>query len=324
MEGRLSRGRGGDWKRHGRTGNDSERLSGEHRGRSRGGQYRGRGKREHHRGRGRGGGAHSADFHQRDQDEGDKSPEDGDRLEVFSRRKLESNWDRYEGSEKQESDEDVPVQRGTDYHVLLGSAGDSFTQFRFSEERDWEMDPFAASQMSAVFVDLPTLAQTLQQVPLHQRLNLEAELLQVAAPVELPAMTLARKQEMLKTSTFTPPSASFKSLSTNQKVPMAANPALASDLQVSSAVAQPLVDDAGDEELDRLLSLQSVAGKQLVSGADEETDIPEQECEEVKEVIKEKVEVEVKDKDVTPSKSASIKQEMTEEDLEDWLDSMIS
>uniref|UniRef100_A0A3Q1FQZ8 Apoptosis, caspase activation inhibitor n=1 Tax=Acanthochromis polyacanthus TaxID=80966 RepID=A0A3Q1FQZ8_9TELE len=118
-----------------------------------------------------------------------------------------------------------PFMLGT-YNTLiihqLTSAWDSFTQFRFSEERDWEMDPFA---MSAVFVDLPTLAQTLQQVPLHQRLNLEAELLQ---------------------------------------------------------------------------------------------------CEEVKEVIKEKVEVEVKDKDVTPSKSASIKQEMTEEDLEDWLDSMIS
>ena len=40
-------------------------------------------------------------------------------------------------------------------------------------------------------------------------------------------------------------------------------------------------------------------------------------------MIKEKME-EVKDKDVTPPKSASIKQEMTEEDLEDWLDSMIS
>ncbi|XP_054871851.1 cell death regulator Aven [Amphiprion ocellaris] len=327
MEGRVSRGRGGGWKRGGRAGNNSESLSGEHRGRSRGGQHRGRGKRDHHRGRGRGGGAHSADFHQWDQDEGDKSQEDGDRLEVFSRRKLESNWDRYEESERQESD-DTPVQRGTDYHVLLGSAGDSFTQFRFSEEKDWEMDPFAASQMSVVFVDLPALTQTLQQVPLHQRLNLEAELLQVATPVELPAMTLAHKQEMPKTSTFTPPSAAFKSLSTDQKVPTAANPALASDSQVSSAVAQPLVDDDGDEELDRLLSLQKsvsgVAGKQSVSGADEETDIPEQECEEVKEVIEEKVEEEVKDKDIRPSKSVSVKQEMTEEDLEDWLDSMIS
>lgn len=33
---------------------------------------------------------------------------------------------------------------------------------------------------------------------------------------------------------------------------------------------------------------------------------------------------EVKDEDVAPPQSAPIKQEMTEEDLEDWLDSMIS
>lgn len=33
--------------------------------------------------------------------------------------------------------------------------------------------------MSAVFVDLPALAHNLDEVPLHQRLNLEAELVQV-------------------------------------------------------------------------------------------------------------------------------------------------
>lgn len=42
---------------------------------------------------------------------------------VYSRRKLQSNWDRYEESEKEEVNDDVPVQRGTDYHVLLTSAG---------------------------------------------------------------------------------------------------------------------------------------------------------------------------------------------------------
>ncbi len=43
----------------------------------------------------------------------------------------------------------------------------------------------------------------------------------------------------------------------------------------------------------------------------------------VLEVIEEKME-EVKDKDITPPKSAPIRKEVTEEDLEDWLDSMIS
>lgn len=46
-------------------------------------------------------------------------------MEVFSRRKLESNWDRYEESEKQEMDDDTPTQRGSDFHVLLESAGEA-------------------------------------------------------------------------------------------------------------------------------------------------------------------------------------------------------
>lgn len=172
--------------------------------------------------------------------------------------------------------------------------------------------------MSAVFVDLPALAQSLQQVPLHQRLNLEAELVQVLTPVQLPTMTLATKQEISKTTTFTPPSA--------LKVPVDKNPV--SDSQVSLRPAEPPADDV-DEELDQLLSLQKpvlgVSGNQSVT--DEETAVPEKACEEVKEVvpkvIEEKME-EVKDKDVTPPKSASARQEVTEEDLEDWLDSMIS
>lgn len=251
-------------------------------------------------------------------------------MEVFSRRKLESNWDRYEESERQEPDDDTPAKRGTDYHVLLESAGDSFTQFRFAEEKDWEMDSFAASEMCAVFVDLPALAQSLQQVPLHQRLNLEAELVQVSTPVEMPVMTLAPKQEMPKTATFTPPSEAFKVLSTNQKAPEAPKPASLSGSQVSLSAAEPPVDDA-DEELDQLLSLQKpvlgVAGDQSVGVADEESAVPQRAGEEVKEValeVKEEKVEEVKDKDVTLPKSASVRQEVTEEDLEDWLDSMIS
>lgn len=58
-----------------------------------------------------------------DRDEGDDFQEEVDKAEVFSRRKLESNWDRYAESEKQEPEDDTPTQRGTDYHVLLESAG---------------------------------------------------------------------------------------------------------------------------------------------------------------------------------------------------------
>lgn len=45
-------------------------------------------------------------------------------MKGFSRRKLESNWDRYKESEKQEVDDDMPTRRGADYHVLLESAGE--------------------------------------------------------------------------------------------------------------------------------------------------------------------------------------------------------
>ncbi|XP_029984602.1 cell death regulator Aven [Sphaeramia orbicularis] len=328
MEGRMNRGRGGSWKKGGRGGNDSDSHGGELRGRGRGGHHRGRGRRDHYRGRGRGGGGH-ADFSRRDQDEGDSFQEDDDRMEVFSRRKLESNWDRYEASEMETQEDDTPTQRGTDYHVLLESAGDSFTQFRFSEEKDWEMDSFAATQMSAVFVDLPALAQSLQQVPLHQRLNLEAELVQVSTPVDLPALT--SKQEIPKKTTFTPPFTTFKGPSTVQTVPVGLNPASGTVSQVSSKTAElpgDDDDDDGDEELDQLLNLQKpvsgVFGDQGTSFTDGEKDVSEKMCEETEGKEEKTEEEEVKDKDVTPPKPASVKQEMTEEDLEDWLDSMIS
>ncbi|XP_074541850.1 cell death regulator Aven [Halichoeres trimaculatus] len=320
MEDRPSRGRGGGWKRGGRGGHDSDSHGGEHRGRGRGGHHRGRGKRDHYRGRGRGGGTHAAEFHHRDRDEGDEFQEEADRAEVFSRRKLESNWDRYAESEKQEPEDDTPTQRGTDYHVLLESAGDSFTQFRFSEEKDWEMDSFSANQMSSVFVDLPGLAQSLQQLPLHQRLNLEAELLQVSTPVELPTVTLSQKQEKPKASTFTPPSI----LSANHK------PATA-DANPSSHSAESVPQQDVDEELDQLLSLQKPvqadSGDQGVCASEEESAAPERVCDEVKETspeVKEEKKAEVKNKDVTPPNPAPIRPAVTEEDLEDWLDSMIS
>ena len=53
----------------------------------------------------------------------DKADFEDEGPSIFTKRKLESNWDRYEASEKEEQNEDAPVQRGTDYHALLGSAG---------------------------------------------------------------------------------------------------------------------------------------------------------------------------------------------------------
>lgn len=47
-------------------------------------------------------------------------------------------------------------------------------------------------------------------------------------------------------------------------------------------------------------------------------------CEDVKEVTEEEEEEMAKENDITPPESASVRKEVTEEDLEDWLDSMIS
>ncbi len=62
-------------------------------------------------------------FQNQDDNDNKENFEQVEEDNTFSRRKLESNWDRYEQSEKEEMNEDVPAQRGTDYHVLLTSAG---------------------------------------------------------------------------------------------------------------------------------------------------------------------------------------------------------
>lgn len=56
-------------------------------------------------------------------DEEENAPEEGEHARMFSRRKLESNWDRYQASEKVECDDDTPTVRGTDFDVLLAAAG---------------------------------------------------------------------------------------------------------------------------------------------------------------------------------------------------------
>ncbi|CAB1339839.1 unnamed protein product [Coregonus sp. 'balchen'] len=135
MEGKPNRGRQTSWKRGGGGGgsggvggggsgggSDSGNSGGEHRVRGRGRYGTGRGKRDHYRGRGRG--CQPTPSFGRDQDEGNRMDvEEDEGMEVFTKRKLKSNWDRYKESEKEESSDDTPTQRGTDYHVLLQSAG---------------------------------------------------------------------------------------------------------------------------------------------------------------------------------------------------------
>ncbi|XP_031656810.1 cell death regulator Aven isoform X2 [Oncorhynchus kisutch] len=316
-------------------GSDSGTSGGEHRARGRGRYGTGRGKRDHYRGRGRG---YQPTPFGRGQDEGNRMDEDEDEgMEVFTKRKLESNWDRYKESEKEEPSDDTPTQRGTDYHVLLESAGDSFTQFRFSEEKEWDIDSLAANQFSAVFVDLPALAQSLQELPLHQRLNLEAELVQVTSPVELPTMTMAPKQNSVALGLFKPPvpgvPAPQKGLSPSLGVSCAVNTAPGAVPLGSSAAKTPVVDDM-DKDLDQLLSLQSSDSEPSLSQTGRLVEVPNKSVEEREELVPEeelkkqetqqaKEEIQ-KEEVAVPPKAVVAKEVVTEEDLEDWLDSMIS
>lgn len=49
--------------------------------------------------------------------------EENDERGHFSRRKIVCNWDRYQDTEKELNDESGESQRGTDFSVLLSSAG---------------------------------------------------------------------------------------------------------------------------------------------------------------------------------------------------------
>ncbi|KAJ8356250.1 hypothetical protein SKAU_G00190440 [Synaphobranchus kaupii] len=276
MEPRHNRGRGGSWRRGG--GSESHQSSGEQRGRGRGGPHRGRGRRDHYRGRGRGGPV--ADHHQ-GPGETDSRDQEEEGFETFSRRKLESNWDRYEAEEKEKLQEEGPTQRGADYHALLGSAGDSFTQFRFSEEKDWESDSLAINQVSAMLVDLQALAESLQELPLHVRLNLEAKLIQAATPVELPTVTPKPKRDSNLSGQFRsppvqqgPPGSLGISCPVRPVLGTAGETEVDSKAPVASCGKSTSPADELDHDLDLLLTLQT-------SGLDQSqrTHTPEDEME---------------------------------------------
>ncbi|MBN3273110.1 AVEN regulator, partial [Polyodon spathula] len=123
-------GRGG-WRRnagdkqyrdhHG--GEGSETGAPEHRGRGRGGAHRGRGRQEH---RGRGHPSPRGRISEKEvEEEVDVKHSDDEDFgpSASSRRKLVSNWDRYEAAEKEGIGESGQSQRGEDFSVLLSSAG---------------------------------------------------------------------------------------------------------------------------------------------------------------------------------------------------------
>ncbi|XP_046567098.1 cell death regulator Aven-like [Haliotis rubra] len=91
----------------------------------------------------------------------------------FSRRQIVSNWDKYD---LPDHGEETASSRGEDFSKLLSSAGDAFAQFRFKDERDWEGGPSPAVDNSQIVsLDCPSLATAIDCIPLYKRLGVDKE-----------------------------------------------------------------------------------------------------------------------------------------------------
>ncbi|XP_007938678.1 cell death regulator Aven [Orycteropus afer afer] len=314
-----------------------------------GGGRRGRGRGQGFRGarRGRGGGpprggrreprgrSAGASAPVEDDSDAETYGEENEEQGNYSKRKIVSNWDRYQDTEKEVDNESGESQRGTDFSVLLSSAGDSFSQFRFAEEKEWDSEVSCPKQNSAFYVDCESLVKALQELPLSLRLNVAAELVQNTVPLELPQVKPKRNSEgkglgMQLKGPMGPggkESASELRSATTCSVYLgreSSRPGPYEGSQKPACTPQSATDHL-EEELDLLLNLDAPikeGGDILLDQTSEDL-----KSEEDRKVAQEE-EVPVKPcmiKDKTlGSEQPSTSKNVTEEDLEDWLDSMIS
>nr|XP_010596710.1 cell death regulator Aven [Loxodonta africana] len=305
-----------------------------------GGGRRGRGRGQGFCGRGRGRGAprggrreqrgRGAWFSAPVEDDSDAETCEGENDDQgnYSKRKIVSNWDRYQDTEKEADNESGESQRGTDFSVLLSSAGDSFSQFRFAEEKEWDGEASCPKQNSALYVDCQSLVQALQELPLSLRLNVAAELVQTTIPLELPQVKTKRNDD-------------GKGLGMQLKGPLGSAPELKSAASCSvypgressrpgpsrgseNPVSGPQsAADHLEEELDLLLNLDApVKGDILPDQTSQDLKAEEdgKRAQEGEAPVKPSV---TEEKNVG-SEQPSTSKNVTEEDLEDWLDSMIA
>lgn len=298
----------------------------------------GRGRREP---RGRGAAPPPAAHHHRrveeDDDSESREEEEREELKNYSRRKIFSNWSRYEDTEKDGQSERGESQRGTDFSVLLSSAGDSFTQFRFADEKEWDRESLCHKQLSALSVDCQSLVQALQELPLHLRLNVAAELVQASTPVELPQMKSkiiedSKRRELLFRQSLAQSETVFVSHPVGESV-APSEPGSKNGPRASAAEpfqrAHPLSKqetDHLDEELDLLLNLDAPIDTEnrpvsdaLSYNVSTKKDL-KMDCKENDSLKLDMPE----EKSTASQQQQSTSKNVTEEELEDWLDSMIS
>lgn len=263
---------------------------------------------------------------------GEENEEQGN----YSKRKIVCNWDRYQDTEKEVDNESGESQRGTDFSVLLSSAGDSFSQFRFAEEKEWDGEASCPKQNSAFYVDCESLVRALQELPLSLRLNVAAELVQTALPLELPQVKPKRNNDgkglgmQLKGPSGPGGKGSLSEMkSTTTGFPVypgkdGPGSGPSKGCQNPTSLLQ-LAADHLEEELDLLLNLDAP----VKEGGDILSDQTAQDLESEKrgDLVQAAAEPAnpfvLEEKNVT-SGQPSISRNVTEEELEDWLDSMIS
>ncbi|KAJ1103440.1 hypothetical protein NDU88_000863 [Pleurodeles waltl] len=300
--------------------------------------------------RGGRGGPPPSDRGRVDQDDPENREEEGEDEESggygFSRRKIVTNWNRYEEAEKELQSESVEAQRGTDYSVLLSSAGDSFAQFRFADEKEWDTEQSGPKQISALHVDCQSLVLALQELPLYLRVNVEAELVQEETPLELPQMKPKVNEDSISTlpkfgiplyaGAKPPPSTPVKEAAAHI-VPVGRKGDLmeSSDAGRENSSLLPQEAENLEKELDLLLSLEEnvTDGKADTCKPAQDSLVPElilkmdPSCnEEVPLTPPAPLQAEVLEdnKVVSSAEQPTTTPKVTEEDLEDWLDSMIS
>ncbi|XP_062475290.1 cell death regulator Aven [Pezoporus occidentalis] len=301
--------------------------------------HRGGGRRGRREPRGRGATPPAAQRPRRveeDDDTESQEEEEKEELKSYSRRKIVSNWSRYEDIEKEGQNEHGETQRGTDFSVLLSSAGDFLSQFRFADEKEWDRESMCHKQLSALSVDCQSLAQALQELPLHLRLNVAAELVQASTPEELPQMKSkiikdGKKRELL----FRQAPAQSETVLVSHATGNSDAPSEPGSKNRPRTTVEPFQrvhplskqeTDHLDEELDLLLNLDAPTDKEnrpvseaLSYNISTEKNL-KTDCKENDPLKLDMPE----EKSTASQQQQSTSKTVTEEELEEWLDSMIS
>ncbi|KAJ8309445.1 hypothetical protein KUTeg_014319 [Tegillarca granosa] len=131
---------------------------------------------------------------------GSDSEEEITQHKTYSKRKIVSNWDRYDIPT---TEEDKIEHRGEDFTKLLHSAGDAVSQFRFQDEQGWEEEDINTSFGSEFLsIDINNVASSLDCLPLYDRLGLDKNLFSEKQLVKLDKVAEQNK-EFYKPSVFT-------------------------------------------------------------------------------------------------------------------------